>query len=102
MVAAGAIRRRHLPDGGIQWLPVKPWMCSIMVIDVVVCTLSAPVRHIQGHALHPYIMLDASVPWFDPNIPIDREATATVAAAAATAVATTTVTAAALVAAALA
>jgi hypothetical protein len=73
-----------------------------MVIDVVVCTLSAPVRHIQGHALHPYIMLDASVPWFDPNIPIDREATATVAAAAATAVATTTVTAAALVAAALA
>ena len=74
-----------------------------MVIDVVVCTLSAPVRHIQGHALHPYIMLDASVPWFDPNIPIDREATATVAAAAATAaaVATTTVMAAALVAAAL-
>jgi hypothetical protein len=73
-----------------------------MVIDVVVFTPSAPVWHIQGHSLHPYIMLDATVPWFDPNIPIDREATATVAAAAATAVATTTVTAAALVAAALA
>jgi hypothetical protein len=73
-----------------------------MDIDVLEFTLSAPVRHIQGHALHPYIMLDASVPWFDPNIPIDRKATATVAAAAATAVATTTVTAAALVAAALA
>ena len=43
------------------------------------------------------------MPWFDPNIPIDHEATATVAAAAAAmAVATTTVTAAALVAAALA
>jgi hypothetical protein len=29
MAAAGAIRRRHLPDGGIQWLRMKPWMCSI-------------------------------------------------------------------------
>ena len=29
MAAAGAIRRRHLPNGGIQWLPVKPWTCSI-------------------------------------------------------------------------
>jgi len=29
MVAAGAIRRSHLPDGGIQWRPVKPWTCSI-------------------------------------------------------------------------
>jgi hypothetical protein len=29
MAAAGAIWRRHLPDGGIQWLPVKPWTCSI-------------------------------------------------------------------------
>ena len=29
MVTAGAIRRRHLPDGGIQWLQVKHWMCSI-------------------------------------------------------------------------
>ena len=26
-------------------------------------------------------MVDASVPWFDPNIPIGHEATATVAAA---------------------
>jgi hypothetical protein len=25
MAAAGAIQHRHLPDGGIQWLPVKPW-----------------------------------------------------------------------------
>jgi hypothetical protein len=65
-------------------------------------TASWSLMTLYGHALHPYIMLDASVPWFNPNIPIDREATATVAAAAATAVATTTVMAAALVAAALA
>jgi hypothetical protein len=25
MVAARAIRRRHSPDGGIQWLRMKPW-----------------------------------------------------------------------------
>jgi len=29
MTAAGATRHRHLPNGGIQWLRVKPWMCSI-------------------------------------------------------------------------
>ena len=29
MAAAGAIRRRHLTDAGIQWLQVKPWICSI-------------------------------------------------------------------------
>ena len=29
MAAVGAIWRRHSPDGGIQWLRVKPWMCSI-------------------------------------------------------------------------
>ena len=29
MAAAGAILRRHSPDSGIQWLPVKPWTCSI-------------------------------------------------------------------------
>jgi len=29
MAAAGAIWCRHFPDGGIQWLPVKPWTCSI-------------------------------------------------------------------------
>ena len=31
MAAAGAIWHRHSPDanGGIQWLQVKPWMCSI-------------------------------------------------------------------------
>ena len=45
-------------------------------------------------------MVDASVPWFDPNIPIGREATATVAAA--MAVETMTVMAAAVVAAVLA
>ena len=28
-VGVGAIRLRHLPDSGIQWLRVKPWMCSI-------------------------------------------------------------------------
>ena len=32
------------------------------IIDVIVFTLSAPVQHIQGHALHPFIMIDASVP----------------------------------------
>jgi hypothetical protein len=25
MSAVGAIWRRHSPDGGIQWLQVKPW-----------------------------------------------------------------------------
>jgi hypothetical protein len=29
MAAAGAIWCRHLPNGGIQCLPVKPWMCFI-------------------------------------------------------------------------
>ena len=29
IAAVGAIQRRHSPDGGIQWLRVKPWMCSI-------------------------------------------------------------------------
>ena len=29
MVTATEIRRRHPPDGDIQWLRVKPWMCSI-------------------------------------------------------------------------
>ena len=29
MTAAGTIRRRHSTDGDIQWLQVKPWMCSI-------------------------------------------------------------------------
>jgi hypothetical protein len=24
MTAAGAIQRRHLPDGGVQWLRLKP------------------------------------------------------------------------------
>ena len=71
-----------------------------MDIDVVVFTLSASVRHIQVHTLHPYIMVDATVPWFDPNILLGREATATVAAA--MAVETMTVMAAAVVAAVLA
>jgi hypothetical protein len=29
LAAAGAMRCRHLPDGGIQWLLVKPEMCFI-------------------------------------------------------------------------
>jgi hypothetical protein len=29
MAAIGAIWCRHLPDGGIQWLLVKPGRCSI-------------------------------------------------------------------------
>ena len=29
IAAAGAVRRRHSPDGGIQWLHMKHWMCSI-------------------------------------------------------------------------
>ena len=29
MVAAGAIRHRHLTNGGIRWLRVKPLICSI-------------------------------------------------------------------------
>jgi len=29
MAAAGAIWRKHFPNGGIQWLSVKPWTCSI-------------------------------------------------------------------------
>jgi hypothetical protein len=29
MAAARAIRRRHSTNGGIQWLRVKPQMCSI-------------------------------------------------------------------------
>ena len=29
IAAIGAIRRMHSPNGGIQWLWVKPWMCSI-------------------------------------------------------------------------
>ncbi len=37
-----------------------------MDIDVIVFTLSAPVWHIQGHALHLYIMGDPKVPWFGP------------------------------------
>ncbi len=38
-----------------------------MDIDVVVFTPSAPISHIQGHALHINIMDDATVPWFSPN-----------------------------------
>jgi hypothetical protein len=29
MAAAGAMGHRHSTNGGIQWLQVKPWMCSI-------------------------------------------------------------------------
>jgi hypothetical protein len=44
-----------------------------MDIDVVVFTLLAPVWHIQGHALHLYIMGDANLPWFGPIPPIGRQ-----------------------------
>ena len=27
LAAAGAIRSKYLPDGGVQWLLVKPWSC---------------------------------------------------------------------------
>jgi hypothetical protein len=39
-------------------------------INVPVFTQSTPVWQIQGHALHPYIMVNAAVPWFDPIPPI--------------------------------
>jgi hypothetical protein len=29
LVAAGATRREYLPDGGVQWLLLKPWTCCI-------------------------------------------------------------------------
>jgi hypothetical protein len=29
LAANGAIRSELLPDGGVQWLPVKPWSCCI-------------------------------------------------------------------------
>ncbi len=43
----------------------QPWYFQhddIADIDVVVFTLSAPVRQIQGQALCPYIMVDVAVP----------------------------------------
>ncbi len=46
-----------------------------MDIDVVVFTPSAPVLHIQGHALHIYIMVDTTVPWFGPIRPIGCQGT---------------------------
>ncbi len=45
-----------------------------MDIDVVVFTPS-PVWHIQGHALHLYIMGDSKVPWFGPIPPIGCQGT---------------------------
>jgi hypothetical protein len=56
----------------------QPWYFqhdNIMDINVVIFTLSALVWHIQGHRLHPYIMVDAAVPWFDPIPPIGRQGT---------------------------
>jgi hypothetical protein len=29
LAAAGAIQSQQSPDGGVQWLPVKPWSCCI-------------------------------------------------------------------------
>ena len=46
-----------------------------MDIDVVVFTPSAPVWHIQGHALHLYITGDSKVPWFGPTPPIGCQGT---------------------------
>ena len=46
-----------------------------MDIDVIVFTPSAPVSHIQGHALHIYIMGDATMPWFGPIRPIGCQGT---------------------------
>jgi hypothetical protein len=57
---------------------VQPWYFGhdfIMDIDVVVFTFLAFVWHIQGHALHLYIMGDATVPWFGPIPPIGRQGT---------------------------
>ena len=46
-----------------------------MDIDAVVFTPSAPVWHIQGQALHLYIMGDSIVPWFGPTPPIGFQGT---------------------------
>jgi len=29
LAAAWVIRSEYLPDGGVQWLPVKPWSCCM-------------------------------------------------------------------------
>jgi hypothetical protein len=51
MAAAGAIQRRHLPNGGIQWLLVKPYVlhrvmrpasyCRIRMVIKITSTLPA-------------------------------------------------------------
>jgi hypothetical protein len=41
-----------------------------MDIDVIVFTPSAPVWHIQGHTLHLYIIVNATVSWFGPIPPV--------------------------------
>jgi len=46
-----------------------------MDIDVLVFTPLAPAWHIQGHALHLYIMGDTTVPWFSPIPPIGCQGT---------------------------
>jgi hypothetical protein len=46
-----------------------------MDIDVIVFTLSALIWHIQGPALHPYIMGNATVPWFGQIPPIGCQGT---------------------------
>jgi hypothetical protein len=63
----------RLPQGKV--LPIAPLTnhgISNMItssIDVFAFTLLAPVWPIQGHALHPYIMVDTAVPWLD-TIPL--------------------------------
>ena len=46
-----------------------------MDIDAVVFTPLTPVWHKQEHALHLYIMDNATVPWFDPFPLIGRQET---------------------------
>ena len=50
MPAVGAIRSKHSTDGGIQWLSVKPRMCSIGRCAPL-CT-AAPARQSKLPAIH--------------------------------------------------
>jgi len=61
-----------------------------MDIDVLVFTPLAPAWHIQGHALHLYIMGDTTVPWFSPIPPIGCQGTQKVTGGTTTATGDTT------------
>jgi len=41
LAAAGVIRSKYSPDGGVQWLPVKPWSCCIGRCRLY-CTITPP------------------------------------------------------------